>query len=133
MLANEKLLLVMVKMALADGVLSEAEVDFLSPYTEGNLDLLVQKARDINLPDLVKGLDSYPDRFFVAMRAACMALVDGHLDARERDLYERLLKLLEITPEDRVLIDESVDAIRGCPDEPPAARIQELYLQSSFA
>lgn len=62
-----------------------------------------------------------------------MGHADGVFDVQEEALYERLVKLLEISPADQELIQRSVAALEDEEAGEGDDRIQELYKQSSFA
>lgn len=125
----------MARMALADGTVSEVERQFLLPLLgpDDDLDALLELARQSSLAQLVEPVERYADRFFIALRAASMAHIDLELDAREEALYERLVTLLEISPEDREVIARSVASLSADEPETPEARVEELYALSSFA
>ena len=126
--------LVMAHMALADGGISPEESDFLTPFLEPGVSLeeLLKEAQAHSLQELLEPIESYADRFFIALRAASMAHVDSQLDAQEEDLYERLVKLLEISPADQEVIARAVAAFLAEEAEEPEARVAELFAQSSF-
>lgn len=128
-------MLVMAKMALSDGTVSVEERMFLEPLLgEGeSLESLLEEAKQRRLVELIEPIDSYADRFFIALRAASMAAIDAQLDSREEALYDRLITVLEITGDDQALIQESVDGLNA--EEPPPVdpRIEELFQQSSFS
>lgn len=135
MSARKATLLVMARMALADGTVSEQEKSFLAPLLgpEDDVEELLAQARDKTLAELIAPVESYADRFFIALRAASMAHVDTDFDAREEALYERLVTLLGIEESDRAVIDRSVELFVGEGPEEPEPRVEELYAQSSFA
>lgn len=125
----------MAKMALVDGNVSDDERLMLQPLLGPgeSIDNLLAEAKSAKLTDLVAKLDRYADRFFVALRAASMAAVDAHLDAREEALYAELVELCGITADDRALIERSVAAL-DAPNPPPLEpRLEQLFQQSSFA
>lgn len=124
----------MAKMALVDGTVSDDERAMLTPLlTRGEtVEALIEEASGLKLADLVSRLDRYADRFFVALRAATMAKVDAHLDAREEALYAELVEALEILPADRDLIEQSVSALDAIDPPPMHPRIAQLFQSSSF-
>jgi hypothetical protein len=99
---------------------------------EESLDALLEDARRQSLAELVRDIDRYADRFFLALRAASMAAIDQKLDAREDALYAELVELLEIQPADRALIERSVRALDAAEPVSLDPRIEALYQQSSF-
>src|SRR5688572_10290619 len=124
-------LLAMVKMALVDGTVSIEERRMLEPLLEPgeSLPQLMDEARSTKLHELAAAIERYADRFFVALRAASMANVDAHLDAREETLYDELVELLGIEKRDRELIERSVAALDSPNTAPPEPRLEELYQQ----
>src|SRR5688500_1623872 len=112
MRARKSALLAMVKMALVDGSVSTEEREMLAPLLgpDETIDALIAEARERKLSEVVASIERYADRFFVALRAASMAAVDEHWDAREEALYAELVELLGIEPADRELIERSVAA-----------------------
>jgi thioredoxin-like negative regulator of GroEL len=131
--SKHNLVVILAKMALADGTVSEEEEFFLQQQSgESEIEGLLQKARETELVDLVQGIDHYPDKFFVAFRAASLALIDDDYDIAEQQLFQRLSKLLGLDDSDQTLIQEIVDKLRIDPDLEPPQRVQELFAQSSF-
>jgi hypothetical protein len=131
---KHNLVVILAKMALADGSVSEEEEFFLQQQAgEPEIAGLLEEARGAELVDLVQGIERYPDKFFVAFRAASLALIDDNFDVAEQQLFERLAKLLQLEPADQSLIQETVDKLRVDPDLEPPLRVQELFAQSSFA
>jgi tellurite resistance protein len=128
------LVLVMAKMALADGRISEEEQGFLTSMLEDEeqLDQLLETARNSSLKDLVAPIELYADRFFVALRAACIAHIDVEFDAREESVFADLIRELGITDSDRELIMQGVHSLDD-PQAVPNARIEKLFEESSFA
>lgn len=128
------MVLVMTHMALADGKVTSQEAEFLTSMLGPGEDLasLETEARSRSLADLLEPLTVYADRFFVALRAASMAHIDLEFDAREEELYERLVKLLEIEKADCELIQRSVAALDADVPSDPEPRIFELFAQSSL-
>jgi hypothetical protein len=124
----------MAKMALVDGNVSDLERNMLAPLltTSESVDALLEEAKTVELSALVAELDRYADRFFVALRSASMAHVDAHLDAREAALYDELIAKLDISPDDKLLIDESVAGLSLVEPPPLHPRIAQLFQQSSF-
>ncbi|MBM83078.1 MAG: hypothetical protein CMJ78_21160 [Planctomycetaceae bacterium] len=134
--SREAVLLVIAKTALSDGNVDESEREFLAEmgaaFGNSDVDGMLETAKSSELQTLVASLDSYADRFFVALRAFMMAHVDFEFDAQEEAFFEKLVDSLEITDDDLKLI-ESTESAFG--DEQEAAspdRIIELYQQSSF-
>lgn len=134
MAARKAALLAMAKMALVDGNVSDLERNMLAPLLtpSESVDALLEEAKTVELPALVAQLDRYADRFFVALRSASMAYVDAHLDAREAALYAELVATLEISADDKLLIDESVAGLALIEPPPLHPRIAQLFQQSSF-
>lgn len=131
---KDNLVMILAKMALADGTVSEEEEFFLQQQSgQGEIADLLQKARETELVDLVQGIELYADKFFVAFRAASLALIDDNYDITEQQLFQRLSKLLQLEAADQALIQETVDKLRLDPDLDPPQRVQELFSQSSFA
>lgn len=126
--------LVMAKMALSDGVIADEERAFLTPMlAEGEtVDDLLEEAKGKSVQSLVGDIDNYADRFFIALRAASMAHVDAHLDAREEALLQELVTVLEVTEGDQALIQAHVSALESIEPVPTDPRLQQLYGQSSF-
>lgn len=125
----------MAKMALVDGHVSEDERAMLAPLLKpgDSVEALIEEAAQADLASIVAKVDKYADRFFVALRAASMALVDEQLDAREEALYKELAEALAITAEDQSLIDESVANLNALEPPPMHPRIELLFQSSSFA
>lgn len=96
------------------------------------VDALVAEASTVALSQILARVDRYADRFFIALRAASMAAIDDHLDAREEALYAELVATLEITPEDRALIEEAVAGLEALEPPPMHPRVEQLFLSSSF-
>ncbi len=134
MAARKAALLCMAKMALVDGTVSDLERNMLAPLltTTESVDALLEEAKTVELSALVAELDRYADRFFVALRSASMAHVDAHLDAREAALYDELITKLDILPDDKLLIAESVAGLSLVEPPPLHPRIAQLFQQSSF-
>ncbi len=123
----------MAKMALADGKVSEEEHGFLeSMLAPGeSLETLLETAKASSLHDLVAPIELYADRFFVALRAACIAHIDVEFDAQEEAVFAALIEELGISQEDRELIMEGVQNLDN-PDAVPNPRIEKLFEESSF-
>lgn len=134
-MARKAALLAMAKMALVDGHVSDDERAMLAPLLKpgDSVDALIEEASHADLASIVAEVDKYADRFFVALRAASMAMVDEHLDAREEALYKQLAAALAISAEDQSLIDESVANLNALEPPPLHPRIELLYRSSSFA
>ncbi len=135
MSARKAAVLVMAKMALADGSVAAEEREMLEPLLgEGDtLDSVLEAAGAKKLDELVAPVDAYADRFFIALRARSMAAVDEDFDASEEALYERLIGKLEISAADREVIERHVAQMDSLDPTPPDARLEELYKQSSFS
>jgi tellurite resistance protein len=130
---RQALILVMAKMALADGKISDEEHGFLdSMLAPGeSLEALLATAKASTLHDLVAPIEHYADRFFVALRAACIAHIDVDFDAQEETVFAALIEELGITEDDRRLIMEGVRNLDN-PDAVPDPRIEKLFNESSF-
>lgn len=130
---RQALILVMAKMALADGKISEEERGFLESMLEEGEDLqeLLDQARQKTLSELVSPIELYADRFFIALRAACIAHIDVDFDAREESTFQDLVQTLGLTPSDRELILDGVHSLDD-PHAVPNPRIEQLFEQSSF-
>lgn len=130
-------LLVLAKMSMCDGTLSAEERDLLEELLEDDpdthLDALLLQVKDLGLEALVSKIKSYPDRFFIALRAYAMAHVDAHFDVAEAALFEHLAGLLQITPEDMALIAATESEVEEALEEIHAPRLAELYEASSFS
>lgn len=127
--------LVMARMALADGQITEEERGFLEPVLpQGeSVDEVLAEAKNHTMAELLAQVDNYADRFFIAMRAASMAYVDLEFDAKEEAALERLLGAVNLSDEDMTLLRETVDDMGKADPSPPGARLAELFEQSSFA
>ena len=130
-------LLVLAKLALADGKIDVSEESFLTVMMDesdnyNDIDALIREANSKTLVDMVGQLEKYEDKFFVALRAYLMANVDLHYDATEEAMFNKLIGLLGITDEDRELIRATEAGLKEEEPQPPAARITELYQASSF-
>jgi tellurite resistance protein len=134
MSARSATMTVLAKMALSDGTVTEEERLFLQQLLPGggSVDELLEEARRTPLAELVDEIDSYADRFFVALRAASVAAIDAEVDVREEALYDELVEELQIEFEDRALIARSVEALRATPPGPVEPRVEELFRRSSF-
>ncbi len=134
MSAKRAILLTMAKMALADGKVAEQERGFLEPLLDENdtVDGLLEEAKGKEVSELTAGIDRYADRFFVALRAASMAMIDEELDLKEEKLYQELVETLEISVDDQQLIQRSVDDLNAVNPQPIDPRIEALFQQSSL-
>jgi hypothetical protein len=132
--ARRTTLVIMAKMALSDGVVTEDERNYLSSllHDDETVEALLYDARSGSLRELLDTVDRYADRFFIAFRAAKMARADRALDVREEALYEDIVSSLEITDADQQLIEESVDLLSSALPIAPAPRLKELFRESSF-
>ncbi|MDF1664723.1 MAG: hypothetical protein P1V97_23390 [Planctomycetota bacterium] len=130
-------LLVLAKLALADGKIDVSEESFLTVMMDEsenfhNIDELIREANSKTLAEMIERLEKYEDKFFVALRAYLMANVDLHYDATEEAMFNRLIGLLGITEDDRELIRATEASIKDEEPQPPSERIQALYQASSF-
>lgn len=130
-------LLVLAKLALADGKIDVSEESFLTVMMDESesyhdIDELIRDANSKTLVDMVGKLEKYEDKFFVALRAYLMANVDLHYDATEEEMFNRLIGLLGITDDDRELIRATEASIKEEDPQAPSERIQALYKASSF-
>lgn len=135
MSAKKTALLVMAKMALADGHLAAEEKARLLPMVGDSeaLDAIFQEAETAVLEELLAHVDRYADRFFIALQAASMAHVDGRVAVEELAFYESLLGQLQLRAEDVQLIETSVNQLDSIEPVEPDPRIGELFEQSSFS
>lgn len=131
---RQALILVMAKMALADGKISEEERGFLeSMLEEGeSLPKLLDAAGRQTLAQLVAPIELYADRFFIALRAACIAHIDVDFDAQEEAAFQELIVTLGLSSDDSELILEGVHSLDDL-HATPNPRIEQLFEQSSFA
>jgi len=137
MKSSEAVLLVIAKTALSDGNIDETERAFLTELTAAlgadfDVDALLDKAKDCELESLVETIESYPDRFFVALRAYMMAHIDFEFDATEEAFFAQLIDSLKISDQDLRLIESTESAMNEVDESVPSDRIMELYQQSSF-
>jgi len=122
--------LVLVKMALSDGVLSSEEKEELSEFFPADqLDSMIKKASEVPLTQLTSSLVKYEDRFFVCMRAYAMAHSDCDFDSTEQALFEQLIEGFNITPEDRSIIEDSIEELT----ETQESDLEQHIQNSSFA
>lgn len=134
-----KALLVLAKLALADGKIEPNEREFLEEYVGQSaafetVDGLLEVAKGQSLEDMLSELDcSYEDKFFIALRAYLMAHVDHHYDVKEEALFNKLVDSLGILKSDRALIHEAELLVKAQEPRDPPLRIQELYRKSSFS
>lgn len=124
----------MAKMALADGKISEEERGFLESMLEEGEDLeeLLALARQQTLAELVAPIEIYADRFFIALRAACIAHIDVDFDAQEESTFRDLTATLGLSESDSALILDGVHSLDD-PHAVPNPRIEQLFEESSFA
>lgn len=126
--------LVLARMAWADGEIADSEREYLASVLPAGSDVdgLLERAREHELLQLVSAVTHYPDRFVIVLRAAFMATMNLDLDPRERQLFEDLVGMMELLPEDRDLIrQEAADLATG--DRTALhPRIAELQAESSF-
>jgi len=128
--------IILAKMALKDGVLDDNEQDFLQEMCDvlvkEPLEDVLEKARTEPLDGLLVHVESYPDRFFISMRAYMMAHADEHFDIQEEHFFDELITKLEITAEDLALIKRTGERLQLEDPGDPEPRLLELYNQSSF-
>lgn len=126
--------LVMAKMALSDGEITEEERGFLAPVLPAGttVDEALAEAKNHTLKDLIGRVDNYADRFFIAMRAAAMAHIDMDFDAREEAALNRLLSAVNLNPEDTALLEQTLNDMDNAQPSAPSPRLTELFEQSSF-
>ncbi len=134
--SHEAALLLLAKMALADGESDDEERQYLGSLVpdRDELDALLERAKEFELRALVSPMTHYPDRFVVAMRLAVMATINLDLDKRERALFDEVVELMELTDEDHRLIKEeaaslATDEVR----EKIHPRVAELRAESSLS
>ena len=115
--------LVMAKMALSDGEVTEEERGFLAPVLpEGeSIDQVLEEAKDHTLKDLIGRVDNYADRFFIAMRAAAMAHVDLEFDAAEEAALDRLMSAVNLSADDTALLEQTIKDMENAQPSPPSA------------
>lgn len=126
--------MVMAKMALAGETISSEEVGFLSALLEPDesLEELLQSANSQSMADLIKPIDGYADRFFIAFRAACVAQIEPDFDLRAPSAFADLVAVLGISEADQELILLGVADLND-PEATPHFRIEQLFAASSFA
>ena len=127
--------LVMARMALSDGEVTEEERGFLAPVLpEGeSIDEILEEAKSHTLKDLIGRVENYADRFFIAMRAAAMAHVDLEFDAAEEAALGRLVSAVNLSADDTALLEQTINDMENAQPSPPSPRLAELFEQSSFA
>ena len=129
-------LLVLAKMALQDGVLDPSELAFLKAMSnaipEGDLEALIDEAHQHDLDELSETVETYADRFVIALRAYAIALADEHYDIEEEAFFGRLVHALGISVDDRALIETAVAALESDEPEAPPPRLVELFSESTF-
>jgi hypothetical protein len=128
------LVLVMAKMALVDGKLAEEETGVLEAMLEGeaSIDAMLTQAAQNSFAQLIAPIAHYPDRFFIALRAACLARVDDELAGSEAEVFEQLIRDLGIESADRALILEGARSTQD-PGLQPNPPIEQVVGESSFA
>lgn len=130
-------LLIITKMALQDGAVSLEErqtlADMGGGLTESDVEELIDEARSSPIDVLLSGIDTYEDRFVIALRAYHMAHSDAHLDIVEEMNFELLADRFEITPEDRALIERIQWNVSGDGPVSLEPRLLELHRGSSFS
>jgi tellurite resistance protein len=127
--------LVMAKMALSDGQITEEERGFLEPVLpQGtSVDDVLTQAKGHTLKELIGQVENYADRFFIAMRAAAMAHIDMDFDSREEAALNRLLSAVDLNPGDTELLEKTLEDMEQAQPSAPSPRLAELFEQSSFA
>ena len=131
-------LLILTRMAISDGKLTDEELNQLHEMIkffalEISSEELITEAKTSEINALIEYLPKYEDRFFTAMRSYSIAMIDEDFDHQEEILFEELIGKLQITNEDRLLIEESERAMMNDGDWLPPVRLLELYNNSSFA
>ena len=118
-------------MALADGKVRPEEEQMLRELlTDGEaVAEFLTEAGSRPLVALLHPTPSYPDRFFICLRAANLAHVDADFDLREELLFRRLVRVLDIEAADRELIERYASLATGPDDD---LRVETLHRQSSF-
>lgn len=119
---------IMARLALVDGNVSDEEFDLLSEWVpKEDLPELFRSVADKPITDLVRGIESYQDRFFIALRAYIIAHEDLDFDESEKAFYQELIDIMQISDDDQLLIKNTALG-RGEPDP----RLETLYMDSSF-
>jgi len=128
-------LLLMAKIALSDGVLVEKEREFLIPLLaqDETIESLLEEAQRNSYKELAAPVESYPDRFIVALRTATMAAVDRSFHEQEIHDLKELMDLLDISHSDWQVIQQSLDTMHIHQSVITDPRVEELYKKSSFA
>lgn len=126
---------IMAKMALCDGNVDAAERSMLADLVGGDaeVDAVLEIAKTTTLEELVAKVESYADRFFVALRAYFVAHADDDFDVKEQALFARIVEHMKLTDGDLELIRSTEAAMRSAEAPAPDPRFEELYKQSSFA
>ena len=124
------------RMALQDNQIAPEEVETLENMagglTQAELEDLIAEAKRLTLNELLTDIESYEDRFVIAMRAYHMANSDHRLEIEEEMAFDLLVDRFGITPEDRDLIvrvQERMAEGSGFVSEP---RLLELHRRSSY-
>lgn len=123
MVARFTALKILAKMAVCGGVsrsedLSREEKDFLLEFVRKedpklDLDALIASVRDESIESLTATVGERKDGFFITMRAYFLAHSNHVYTNRQRELFERLVELFQISESDRRLIQKTHSAQRG--------------------
>ncbi|MCX4244981.1 hypothetical protein [Paraliomyxa miuraensis] len=107
----------------------------LAQFATGSSDVesVLRRARDHELPALALAVTHYPDRFVIVLRAAFMATVNFELDPREQQLFEDLVELMALTREDRELIREEASKLAVGEPGPVHPRVALMQRESSLS
>lgn len=126
---------IMAKMALCDGNVDAAERSMIADLVgeDAEVDAVLEIAKATPLEELVATVESYADRFFVALRAYFVAHADDDFDVKEQALFARIVENMKLTDEDLELIRRTEAAMHSDEAPAPDPRFEELYKQSSFA
>ena len=130
-------LLILIKMALSDGVLTREENEFIDEFktvsgVQEKNEELIAESKEHKLGDLIDTIDNYADKFFIALRSYSMAHIDDDFDSAEKDLFERLTSAMAIQAEDIELIKSTEEAVSDANGIVPDQRLIELFKESSF-
>ena len=124
---------ILAKMALENGDLDGKEGKLLQRVC-GRLGLPHEKvaelAREKRLGEVLENVVDRADRVVVAFHAYLMANIDGEFDAWEKELYDLVLTILEISPADQQALEGWATEVltgRGMP-----AGFSRVVASSSF-
>jgi len=125
---------VLLKIALADGVLKEGELDLIEELSGGQaVDDLLKETRETDLDELLAQVNKPADRFFIRLRAQLMAESDGLVDEKEQEVLDKLVSKLSISPKlENLLADVLEHELEGTTNI-EFIDVEKLYHQSSFA